>query len=191
MRTIAAIFLIILLLCNMMGLPVAVLCLDHEYAIATPKSTGSKIRIIKTYQPSLSGSVRVEANGYEGLYRIQDQLYNVVSCVHQNDTLFVTLQNNEAAWQRFSELAEMMQEVSSGKTASHPFSKAIKMLDDLAKVFLQVSAPEIDFKNESENHHISAPFPDLAYTFLSHVLPLLCPPPETPRCNPHVAEQLS
>jgi hypothetical protein len=191
MRTIAAIFLIVLLLCNMMGLSVAVLCLDHEYAIATPKSTGSKTRIIKTYQPSLRDSARVEVNGYEGLYRIEDQLYNVVSCVHQNDTLFVTLQNNEAAWQRFSELAEMMQEVSSGNRTSHPFSKAIKMLDDLSKVFLPVSAPGIDFKVESESHHISASFPDLEHTFLSHVLPLHCPPPETSPCNPHVAEQLS
>lgn len=190
MRTSAVIFLIILLLCNMMGLSVAVLCLNHEYAIATPQSAGSKTRIIKTYQPLLSDSVGVEVDTYKGLYRIEDQLYNVVSCVHKNDTLFVTLQNNEAAWQRFSELAEMMQEVNSMNTASHPFSKTIKLLDDLVKVFLPVSALENYFKEGSEVHCTSASFPDLQYIFLSHVLSLHYPPPETNLCNPHVAGQL-
>ena len=108
MKTFAGITCLILLALHMFGLSMAVLCLDFNYKIAETDRAGHQF-IIKAFDSSsLNEYVFSDPGAVEGLYRIDDQLYNITNRVHQHDTLFVTFQNNESAWQHFTVLSEIL-----------------------------------------------------------------------------------
>ncbi|MEO6685921.1 MAG: hypothetical protein ABIN24_08145 [Dyadobacter sp.] len=145
MKTFAGIACTILLSLHMFGLSLAVLCLDFNYQTAESSNNRTENYIVKTFvSTDLNKSISVDSGAVGGLYRIDDQLYNITNRVYQNDTLFVTFQNNESAWQRFTVLSEIMQEVYSANKTSHPVSLAIRLLTDFSKVYLSVNCFTLD-----------------------------------------------
>lgn len=182
MRRIAPIGLLTLLLYNMFGLSFAVLFFDQSFQAPAQNGPGNSV-VMKMYLPSLpySGDLPIEQNA-SGLVRHQDQFYNPTHLVHQNDTLYVTLQANEAARDHFFELANAVQLLSEHQSdlPESPYSKAIELLSSLAKIYIPnsleftlpgeyfVQGSKVNSSYFSENH------------FPSFEASLNCPPPE--RC---------
>ncbi|GLU55545.1 hypothetical protein Dfri01_50060 [Dyadobacter frigoris] len=163
----------------MLGLSLAVLCLDFNYQTAESEVKRNDKFIVKTFvSTAQSESGLQDSGGVDGLYRIDDQLYNIINRVHQHDTLFVTFQNNESAWQHFTVLSEIMQEVYSANKTSHPVSLAIRLLTDFSKVYLSTNAFTL-------NNHMCIIqwlkpilFDDLQHSLKQEVLLPDSPPPE-------------
>ncbi|MEO6282292.1 MAG: hypothetical protein ABIN80_01160 [Dyadobacter sp.] len=180
MKTVAGIVLLLLLLCNMLGLSIAVLCLNAQYETAAKDEEKEDLRVLKAYVPSIPYANAWEAsNENEGLYRIDDQLYNVVRQVHENDTLYVTLQMNASAWQRFTELSDMMQQVNADQEASNPVSRTMKLLHDLFKIYLPVNGTALECAMRFECRLPKALYADLPCSLISQALQLPSQPPET------------
>lgn len=176
MKAFASILMLVLLLCNMLGLSLSVLCFEREYEVAVPVQQNES-RILKIHVPLSEEKVSdYEVEG--GLYRLEDQLYNVSKKVQVDDTLYIVLQPNAAAWQRFSELSEMMQEIHSDQKATHPISQIIKMLRDLTKVYLNSSLKFTEYEKAGDNLLLKTLYADLRCTLISEFLDLPSPPPK-------------
>lgn len=181
LRRIASIGLLSLLLYNMFGLSLAVLFFDKSYQ--TPVLNSTDAVVMKMYLPSLpySGDLQIEENA-GGLVRHQDQFYNPTQLTHQNDTLYVTLQPNEAARDHFFELANAVQLLSDQHSdlPKSPYSKAVELLSSLAKIYMPNG---LDFKVPAA-YALLEPSVRLSYflenRFPSYEASLNCPPPE--RC---------
>ncbi|MEZ4901139.1 MAG: hypothetical protein R2822_04955 [Spirosomataceae bacterium] len=139
MKKLTAIGLLILLLYNMFGLTVAVLFFEDDYQTASAISENDDWQTVKMHLPTLPYNTSWEnTDGQEGLIRQGNDFYNITEQRHENDTLYVTLKSNQNARDRFFELANMIQEITNQSTDSSesPFSKAIKHLSDLLKIYL-------------------------------------------------------
>ena len=183
MRRLASIGLLALLLYNMFGLSLAVLFFEKHYQIASSDGPDQPL-VMKMYLPSLpySGDLEITEN-IEGLVRQDGQFYNPTHVLHQNDTLYVTLQSNEAARDHFFELANAIQVLNDPQTdvPQSPYGKAMELLSSLLKIYIpntqlfpvssqllaQQTAPGI-------NNHFAA------VHYLSYQTSLASPPPE--RC---------
>lgn len=181
MKKIAAIGLLVLLLCNMFGLTTAILLFDNQYKSTASSGIEGDYQLLKVYMPSLPYSADWEnADGFEGLTKSNGNFYNATHVLHTNDTLYVTLKSNQTARDRFLELASEMQSITDpGKqTADSPHGKALKLLDNLLKTYVQ----NIDYFSIDYQHlHVSDviamyAFKDIRLT--SCLLKLPTPPPE-------------
>jgi len=180
LKKLTAVGLFILLLHNMFGLTVAVLFFEDDYQIASAISEDDNWQTVKMHLPTLPYNTAWEnTDGQEGLIRQGNNFYNVTGQRHENDTLYVTLKSNQNARDRFFELANMIQEITNQNADSpeSPFSKAIKHLSDLLKVYL--SNPSVIWPTEqvaslSTRHQHATPNQALLQTLrLLH-----SPPPE-------------
>lgn len=129
----------------MFGLTVAVLFFENGYQTASPIREDDKWQTVKMHLPTLPYNTTWQnTDGQDGLIRHGDDFYNVTEQRHENDTLYVTLKTNQHARDRFFELANMIQEITDQSTDSpeSPLSKALKLLNDLLKVYLPNTAME-------------------------------------------------
>ncbi|MCF2490324.1 hypothetical protein [Dyadobacter sp. CY347] len=140
MKRLLSITLLGLLLYNTFGLAVAVLCFDKEFEIAKKSENPSKQEILAIPAPSLPYTTSWEnEDGTAGLIKKDGEFYNVVHQKIENDTLFVTLQSNASARERFFELAGSMNDFSdSDKDKKSPSKRALKLLNDLVKSYLPI-----------------------------------------------------
>ncbi|SKB91465.1 hypothetical protein [Dyadobacter psychrophilus] len=152
MKRLLPIGLLVLLLYNTFGLTFAVLFFDNHYQQSSVSSLGDELRVVKMHLPSLpySGDLQI-TEAPQGLIRQNDQFYNPTQVLHQNDTLYVTLKSNQAARDEFVALANAMQIITdpSAKLPEDPYSKAIKLLDNLLKNYVSnvasISFPPASF----------------------------------------------
>lgn len=145
MKKLTAIGLLLLLLYNMFGLTVAVLFFEEDFQTASPMMEDDEWQTVKMPLPALPYNTAWEnPEGQDGLIRQGNDFYNIMHQRHENDTLYVTLKSNQHARDRFFELAEMIQEITdqTADSPESPFSKAIKVLSDLVKVYLPNSSME-------------------------------------------------
>ncbi|SDD89045.1 hypothetical protein SAMN04487996_102440 [Dyadobacter soli] len=181
MRRLASIGLLALLLNNMFGLSLAVLFFEKDYQIATSCGPAEE-KILKMYLPSLpySGNLEITEN-IEGLVRQGWQFYNPTQVFHENDTLYVTLQSNEAARDHFFELANAIQVLNDPQTdvPESPYGKAMQLLSSLLTIYLPNTQPfpvrseAIVFETRSSViSHYTAPH------YLPYQTSLASPPPE-------------
>ncbi len=181
MRRLASIGLLALLLYNMFGLSFAVLFFEKDYQIAASDRPGERL-VMKMFLPSLpySGNLEITEN-IEGLVRQDGQFYNPTHILHQNDTLYVTLQSNEAARDHFFELANAIQVLNDSQTdvPKSPYGKALEQLSSLLKIYIPniqqfpvYSEGIIDEILPSTGNHF------MAAHYLSHQISLASPPPE-------------
>ncbi|WP_353720849.1 hypothetical protein [Dyadobacter sp. 676] len=180
MRKIASIGLLALLLYNMFGLSLAVLFFEKDYQIAS-SGDSSEAKVMKIYLPSLpySGNLEITEN-LEGLVKRDGQFYNPTHVLHENDTLYVTLRSNEAARDRFFELANAMQVLNDPHTdiPQSPYGKAVELLGNLLKIYIPNN-----FKFPARSDDIireGQPFGNRFVTvrYSSFKTPLASPPPE-------------
>jgi hypothetical protein len=180
LKKLTAIGLLILMLYNMFGLTVAVLFFEDDYQSASPIREDDKWQTVKMHLPTLPYNTTWEnSDGQEGLIRRGDDFYNVTEQRHENDTLYVTLKTNQHARDRFFELANMIQEITdqNADTPESPLSKAIKLLNDLLKVYLPNPSMGllVDTVISSTSYHLYAT-PN--QSLLQTVRLLHSPPPE-------------
>lgn len=181
MRRLASIGLLALLLYNMFGLSLAVLFFEKDYQIAASSDSGQAL-VMKMYLPSLpySESLQVTEN-VEGLVRQNGQFYNPTQILHQNDTLYVTLQSNEAARDHFFELANAVQVLNDPQTdlPKSPYGKAMELMGSLLKIYIP-TAQKFPFTAGYTVRHSLAAVPGhfVAVHYLSHQTSLATPPPE-------------
>lgn len=181
MRRLASIGLLALLLYNMFGLSLAVLFFEKDYQIAASDSPGQAL-VMKMYLPSLPYSENLEiTENIQGLVRQDDQFYNPTHILHQNDTLYVTLQSNEAARDHFFELANAIQVLNDPQTdvPKSPYGKAMELLGSLLKIYIP-NTQQYPFGSEAIAHQIqsSANSHFVAAHYLSYQTLLASPPPE-------------
>jgi hypothetical protein len=117
------------------------------------------------------------------VYQHEGQFYNIVEKRFANDTLYLKLQNNLSARDRFTSLTEVVKEMSLHKDMSNkntPSKKSAALnLEDLSKVFLPTSAPEI--KKCNVFYSVSLPKRqswDVTPFLTSAYLSILSPPPQ-------------
>ena len=163
----------------MLGLSVAILCLENQYETHHSETERGLIRVLKTPLPAPPYSSTWEnPEGQDGLYRIENRLYNVIHQIYENDTMYVTIQVNSVADKRFSELSELMEEVITDKNASSPLSRAIKLLNSLLKVYLPISATALEYDSNADDWSLKACYTTLSSEVTSEAPPLQSPPPE-------------
>jgi len=140
LKRLLSIALLGLLLYNTFGLAVAVLCFDKEFETAQSSEIASKREILALPAPSLPYTTSWEnEDGTAGLIKKDGEFYNVVHQKIENDTLFVTIQSNTSARERFFELAGSMNDLSdSDKSKKSPSERALKLLNDLVKSYLPI-----------------------------------------------------
>ncbi len=117
------------------------------------------------------------------VYQHEGQFYNIVEKRFANDTLYLKLQNNLSARDRFASLTEVVKELSLHKDASSKDSPAKKTtalnLEDLSKVFLPSSAPEIKKCNVFYSESLPKGQPwDVTPFLTSAYLSIVSPPPQ-------------
>jgi len=172
-----AIGLLLLLLYNMFGLTVAVLCFEENYRTSSNIIFDDKWKIIKI--PTTSKDAHYSEEDKERLVRSGNDFYNIMHEYSENDTLYVILKSNQNAQERFSELTALIQGTSNqaSDTPSSPFTKILKLLGDLQKIYLSEPFP-LDL-NRQVSELINHPFytePQQTYHQVIHLLH--SPPPE-------------
>lgn len=138
MRRTASIGLLALLLYNMFGLSLAVLYFEKDYQIAASDGPYEE-KVMKMHLPSLPYAENLEFDEkLEGLIRQDGQFYNATRILHENDTLYVTLQTNEAARDHFFELANAAQVLNEphADIPKSPYGKAMELLGSLLKIYI-------------------------------------------------------
>lgn len=181
MKRLASIGLLALLLYNMFGLSFAILLFENNYQVSAARETTDAL-VMKMYLPSLpySGDLQISQQ-IQGLVRQNDQFYNPTHVSHENDTLYVTLESNQAARDHFFELANAIQLLNDPQTdiPQNPYSKAIKQLGSLLKIYIP-TAQQLAFE-----FFAFKPAPTLASwslsanCYLSVETLLTSPPPES------------
>ncbi|WP_026631830.1 hypothetical protein [Dyadobacter alkalitolerans] len=179
MKRLLSIALLGLLLYNTFGLAVAVLCFDREFETAQKSEIASKHEVLAIPAPSLPYTTSWEnEDGAAGLIKKDGEFYNVVHQKIENDTLFVTLQSNASARERFFELAGSMNDLPETDLAKKsPSKRALKLLNDLVKSYLPIETRSpLAFECYQLTNSVS--FPD--YFALLPSSPRLAesPPPE-------------
>ncbi|WP_159471288.1 hypothetical protein [Dyadobacter sp. 3J3] len=139
MKKIVAIGLLVLLLYNMLGLTTAVLLFDNQYKSSVSSNSEGDYQLLKVYVPSLPYTSSWEnEDEIQGLTKSDGKFYNTTHVLHANDTLYVTLKSNQPARDRFFELANQMQSMADpGNQADGSPGKALKLLDNLIKTYVQ------------------------------------------------------
>ncbi|MBE9461840.1 hypothetical protein ACFP1I_31465 [Dyadobacter subterraneus] len=180
MKKIVAIGLLILLLYNMLGLTTAVLLFDNQYKSAASSSHGDDYQLLKVYVPSLPYTTSWENDEeIEGLTKSNGNFYNTTHVLHTNDTLYITLKSNQPARDRFFELANQMQSMTDpGNTPDSSHGKALKLLDNFIKNYVQ------NIYQFSIHHQLSSPgdviaiYPSKEVKPTRFLIKLQTPPPE-------------
>ncbi|MCE7068140.1 hypothetical protein [Dyadobacter sp. CY326] len=140
MKRLLSIALLGLLLYNTFGLAVAVLCFNKSFETASKHEIPSKKAVLAIPAPSLPYTTSWEnEDGTAGLIKKDGEFYNIVHQKIENDTLFVTLQVNASARDKFVELADSMNELSDNdKSKKSSSDRALKLLQDLVKSYLPI-----------------------------------------------------
>ena len=114
------------------------LCFDKSFETASSHENASKRAILAIPAPSLPYTTSWEnEDGTAGLIKKNGEFYNIVHQKIENDTLFVTLQVNGSAREKFFELAGNMNDLSDNeKSKKSPSDRALKLLHDLVKSYL-------------------------------------------------------
>ena len=181
MKTVACIFLLVLLLCNMLSLSLTVLFFDSGYKNASLKINVAQTQTVKIPLPSIPYAAPLELGDVENhLLRIADGFYHVSQYVHENDTLYVTLTADVSAHQRFAELSHMVQQVHEfpAGTSESPRSKTIKLLNDLIKIYLPANAELAGGNVYFTDLNLGDQYPALNAKLLSSLPTLPFSPPE-------------
>jgi hypothetical protein len=169
-----------LLLYNTFGLAVAVLCFDKTFETASTTQNASKRAVLAIPAPALPYTASWEnEDGTAGLIRKDGEFYNIVHQKIENDTLFVTLQSNSSARERFFELAGSMNDLSdSEKSKKSPSDRALKVLNDLVKSYLPTADRILPFTCAAFSLPNRISFRDHIFLLQSSLLSFDSPPPE-------------
>jgi hypothetical protein len=181
MKSVACIFLLVLLLCNMLSLSLSVLLFNSGYITASIRIHAAQTQTIKIPLPSIPYAAPLELDDVENhLLRIADGFYNVTQYAHENDTLYVTLTPDVSAHQRFAELSHMVQQVHEFPTGTSdsPRSKTIKLLNDLIKIYLPAKADLAGGNAYFVDLNLGNEYPALSSKLLSSLLTPPFSPPE-------------
>jgi hypothetical protein len=168
-----------LLLYNTFGLAVAVLCFDRQFESASVTHYNPVPEILAVAVPSLPYTSSWEnEQGAPGLIRKNGEFYNVTHQKIENDTLYVTLQPNASARERFFELAQNMNHLTDQKQKSQSASdRAVKLLSELLKSYLPFS-PKAELHPDIYITELSIDFPYCAGFASAPPLSTNVPPPD-------------
>ena len=165
----------------MFGLATAILLFDDQYEMPSASASSDEYELLKVYMPSLPYSSDWENNdGLEGLIKANGQFYNATHVKHTNDTLYVTIKPNQAARDHFFELAGKMQSLADQavQTPENPRNKAVKILDNLLKNYVQNISRFTIFPQIILTENALAFYPSEQIKPVLWVTKLQTPPPE-------------
>lgn len=180
LKKIAAIGLLLLLLYNMFGLATAIIFFDDQYKLPSVVSSTDDYQLLKVYMPSLPYSADWEnSEAIEGLLQNNGKFYNTTRVQHSNDTLYVTIKSNQAARDRFFELANQMESLSDpSKSPDTSHGKALKQLNNLLKNYLQNTNQYTFPEQPATRMEVLVVYSPEQTVHSSFLLSLPTPPPE-------------
>jgi hypothetical protein len=111
---------------------------------------------------------------YEGRF------YSIIGKRFSNDTLYLKLQNNLSARERFDALSNAIKFIVADEATEKntPAKKTIPSLEDITKVFLPAKIPTIQSENWSISEGSLTQYKDNSLSFSNPLLSLFAPPPE-------------
>jgi hypothetical protein len=178
LKRLVPIALLGLLLYHTFGLAVAVLCFDKQFENVSTTYNAPTTEVMAVAVPSLPYTNSWEnEQGTPGLVKKNGEFYNVIHQKIENDTLYVTLQPNVSARERFVELAENMNHLTDKQKSESTSDRAIKLLNELLKCYLPFSSksvlhPDIYITN------LTIDFPYCAGIVTAPSLSTIAPPPD-------------
>lgn len=89
-----------------------------------------------------------------------------------------TAQSHASAWHRFAELSERMQEMQLAKTPPTPLGSVLKVLGDLAKIYLPGATAKGDWERDTSLPRRSVRFAEPLHVVVTGVINHATPPPE-------------
>lgn len=137
LKPLVATGLLLILLYQLIGLPVAVLTFEQSYKTATLASNADEYKVVKLPISLPYTSSWDNPDGHDGLVRDGDDFYNVVHQQYANDTLYTLLKTNQNARDRFFDLANQMQQLDTEQNATEsPLSQLLKLLQERITTYL-------------------------------------------------------
>ncbi len=136
---------------------------------------------VKSYLsiPYHSGASEIQENAtntcnYEGHF------YNIIEKRISNDTLYLKLQNNLSARERFDALSNAVKSIVATEATEKniPAKKTMPSLEDIVKVFLPAKTPIIQSENWAIIEGSLTQYKDISLSFSNPLLSLLTPPPQ-------------
>lgn len=178
MKSLVAIGLLLILLYQLVGLPMAILTLHTSFDSASLDVDTDEYKVVKLPISLPYANAWDNPDGQDGLVRDGDEFYNVVHQQYANDTLYTLLKTNQNARARFFDLADQFQQLSSEDTpAKSPLSRLLKLFQDRLTTYLLPSV-----------WHLAPPVSSLLIAGMVYARPLLnyggadlsttSPPPE-------------
>ncbi len=137
LKPLVATGLLLILLYQLVGLPLAVLTFERSFETATLASEADEYMVIKLPISLPYSNSWDNPDGQDGLIRDGDSFYNVVRQQYANDTLYTVLKTNQNARDRFFDLANQMQQLGTEQSATtSPLSRLLKLLQERITTYL-------------------------------------------------------
>ena len=137
LKPLVATGLLLILLYQLVGLPLAVLTFERSFETATLASETDEYKLVKLPISLPYTSSWDNPDGQDGLIRDGDAFYNVVHQQYANDTLYTLLKTNQNARDRFFDLAEQMQQLDRKQnTTKSPLSRLLKLLQERLNTYV-------------------------------------------------------
>ena len=113
-------------------------------------------------------------------YNYEGHFYSIIERRFSNDTLYLKLQNNLSARERFDDLSNAVKAVVATENTDKntPVKKSTPSLEDITKVFLPAKTPIIQSENWSISEGSLTQYKDNSLSFSNPFLSLFAPPPE-------------
>ena len=114
------------------------------------------------------------------IYNYEGHFYSIIERRFSNDTLYLKLQNNLSARERFDDLSNTIKAVVATENTDKntPVKKSMPSLEDITKAFLPAKIPTIQSENWLLSEGSSTPYKDNSLSFSNPFLSLFAPPPE-------------
>ncbi|WP_207504376.1 hypothetical protein [Telluribacter humicola] len=136
MKQLLSIGLLLLLLLNILGQSVAVLCIEEMYSTSDKGRLGDEWVVLKV-PLSIPYGTAWQNDDPSGLIQYNGNFYNIVEQRYENDSLYTVLRSNLSAREQFFAIADQLQQQLGQDTEkSNPVEKTAKLLSGALKHYL-------------------------------------------------------
>ena len=136
MKALLATGLLLLLLLNILGQSVAVLCIEEMYRTSDKGTMGDEWVVLKV-PLSIPYGTTWQNDNPSGLIQYNGNFYNIVEQRYENDSLYTVLRSNLSAREQFFAIADQIQQQLGQDTdKGNPVERTAKLLAGALKHYL-------------------------------------------------------
>jgi hypothetical protein len=136
LKRLLAIGFFLLLLLNILGQSVAVLCIEEMYQTSDRGTLGDDWVVLKV-PLSIPYGTSWQNDEPSGLIQYKGNFYNIVEQRYENDSLYTVMRSNLSAREQFFAIADQLQQqLGQDSEKSNPVEKSAKLLSGALKHYL-------------------------------------------------------